>query len=578
MAAFTYDLTKDITDSIQQSGDAVVLVIPYDVEDSFSFADGQSAPMIISGPNILSDIDAAMKSSTPFLLDSMVINLAVQHTKDKYHGSLTANLVDPNHNLLSLLNPGDWMVCWMFNNSVDADKLRRAFENGIKGAVNGFNSGLKFVGKIHSARMQKVVGPDGNFFKRITLAAMSFSELGSAIYYDPLLTHNFKQLEFITNVNEAVNQNFSGNRRNVSETVTSLLSAFLGNPPSMSTGPNHNVPLRIPTEIATILGKRSAKSFLDILTAYIGTQKYSNSYIPSGLSAAPFAQNFYDTSDPLLGYVYPFIAPFNNVPIWSAVQQNSVPALNEMYTTLRANKDNLVMPHVVIRQIPLNTDSFVQKNSVPCTAFRELPRWKVDDTVITQYDTGKSDAMRINFVQIQPANSFSNKTEYEALARSSFVPRWDEVDIQRNGLHPFISQIYTSDMIDALELGQTWNDMVTDRLVGGHLKLSGSMGLVGIQEPIAVGDNLEYDKLLYHIESVTHTLTVNPQSGAKSFSSQLALSHGVPAAGPVLPEVATRTFKKVQTTPDAEPALGISSTTTVRHSATPSTNIQSEND
>jgi hypothetical protein len=57
--------------------------------------------------------------------------------------------------------------------------------------------------------------------------------------------------------------------------------------------------------------------------------------------------------------------------------------------------------------------------------------------------------------------------------------------------------------------------------------LNGTLECVGISEPIAVGDNLEFDSVVYHIEQIVHNASINPQNGMKTFRTTLSLSHGV---------------------------------------------------
>ena len=57
-----------------------------------------------------------------------------------------------------------------------------------------------------------------------------------------------------------------------------------------------------------------------------------------------------------------------------------------------------------------------------------------------------------------------------------------------------------------------------------------------------MGDNLEYDGFVYHIETVEHRLQVS-ETGATTFQTLLAISSGIPATGVALPEIAVRQFE-----------------------------------
>jgi hypothetical protein len=236
------------------------------------------------------------------------------------------------------------------------------------------------------------------------------------------------------------------------------------------------------------------------------------------------------------------VVPFNNIPVWSILEQHLIPVANEMYSTLRYSPETGIAPHLIVRQIPFNTEAFVAKEPTKYTAFKELPRWQVEPEMVLSYDTGKSASMRVNYVHVQ-VNGAINDSEISAFQRAITSPRWDSVDIARNGLKSFITQANGVYEATGEIYGQKWTDMVTDRLIGSHLKLSGSIAVTGIQEPICVGDNLQYDGFVYHIESLEHRLQINPQSGHKSFTTNLAISNGVPVADVVLPEMGIRKFE-----------------------------------
>jgi hypothetical protein len=90
----------------------------------------------------------------------------------------------------------------------------------------------------------------------------------------------------------------------------------------------------------------------------------------------------------------------------------------------------------------------------------------------------------------------------------------------------------------------------------GYLRLDGQIELFGIQEPIDVGDNIQFEDVVYHIESMSHTCVVTPD-GVKSFSTSIALSHGMPAdqseATKDFPRYAGFSNKKVPRKPEEVP-------------------------
>jgi len=75
-----------------------------------------------------------------------------------------------------------------------------------------------------------------------------------------------------------------------------------------------------------------------------------------------------------------------------------------------------------------------------------------------------------------------------------------------------------------------WTKKRADWMFNGHLKLSGSVSLQGIVEPICEGDNVQINDIVYHIESVSHNCSIN-SNGIKTFTTALQLSNGLYSKG-----------------------------------------------
>ena len=74
-----------------------------------------------------------------------------------------------------------------------------------------------------------------------------------------------------------------------------------------------------------------------------------------------------------------------------------------------------------------------------------------------------------------------------------------------------------------------WAKIVGDSVMGSQLKLNGTIEMVGVFQPICIGDNLEFEGIVFHIESVIHNCFIDPISGIKRFKTILKLSSGVSA-------------------------------------------------
>jgi hypothetical protein len=551
-------------DAIQQSGDAVIMVWPYADADTFNFETQGSRDediVLVKGKDvkgkntIMAESRAIKLTDSPIFLDTYVTQMSVLQSKESHQGTLSMGLLDPDDSILASVSPGDHIICWMFDNHKDAQLLRATLDRRSYKDLNGFGSGLKFVGKVFSVRKNVTVRELGHKSRQLQILATSFSELDSNIYFDPQLATNFfKGTEFMLSIARQLNT-VLGVPQDVNSMVAQSLAVFMGI--GLKTGGANNAaqmsrPLSLPSFVSEILGVTGSR-YIDVLRTHIGIEKYESGYLPKlgsvaqvpygPASVSPYRTIKY-TPDGLVGWNSIQVAPYNNVPMWSILYQFSNPQINEMFTTLKMDNKGNIGPTLTIRQIPFNNEAFVDKQTtIKATAFRTLPRWKVTDEIINNYSVGKSDSLRINFVRVSAVPE-TQPGKQTAGIRGTVPPKADIVDIERNGVRAYVTAINSIMNPVAAEVSaRNWTAVVTDRYLGSHLKFSGSIGLAGVQEPICVGDNLLYDGLVFHIEQVEHSLRVDGMTGRKNFSTNLAISNGVPASGPVLPEIVNRGTK-----------------------------------
>jgi hypothetical protein len=233
---------------------------------------------------------------------------------------------------------------------------------------------------------------------------------------------------------------------------------------------------------------------------------------------------------------------FTNQPLWSVLQQFLNPTINEMYTCLRINPQGIVVPTMVVRQIPFTTEAFdatIQSTIIPfaaststplVTKFLALPRWRLHSAMVDHIDIGRSNATRTNFVHIlgQDATSYEQNTFSNQLVNNK--PIRDDLDIQRSGLRPYMTTVAAVNKDNVGNTPSIWMALVADRMIGSQYTLNGTISSVGIRAPIAEGDNLEFDGVVYHIESVTHHASIGG-NGERSFTTTLTLTNGIRSDG-----------------------------------------------
>jgi hypothetical protein len=242
----------------------------------------------------------------------------------------------------------------------------------------------------------------------------------------------------------------------------------------------------------------------------------------------------------MLGTFLPAMPEFTNIPLWQIFQRYLNPTINEIYTCLRLNPEGFVMPTIVLRQIPFTTDAFNPDAKSPgsssaagdivFTKFSNLPRWVVPATMIRTVDIGRSDATRFNFVHIYGQSALLGSDGNQAIARQIVQnpPIRDDLDIMRSGLRSYMTTVecWVNDQIG--QVPTKWMKLVADWTIGSHLTLNGTITCLGIQAPICEGDNLEFDGVIYHIESVAHNAGIG--DGGKTWTTTLTLTNGMRAS------------------------------------------------
>jgi hypothetical protein len=173
-----------------------------------------------------------------------------------------------------------------------------------------------------------------------------------------------------------------------------------------------------------------------------------------------------------------------------------------------------------------------------------LPRWKVSINLLESISLGRHESARINFVHIVGKTRHVDIKNQVIQQESKGKHQWDVDDIKRNGLKPIITSCDFDFVVDGdtkVDNTTVWNALYADWVFNGHLKENGQIVCAGIHEPIAVGDNLQLENTVYHIESITHNMSIS-NDGRKAFKTAISLSYGVdegrsPSYNPIYPEM-----------------------------------------
>jgi hypothetical protein len=480
----------------------------------------------------------------PLVVENDCLSVSVSVGKSSLTPSMAATLVMTDVNYETAVAPGDFVIVNMLNWPKDARRVADTARG--KGAINGVKDGFKGIFKVQGVR--RIITTDPNTGTKIVLFKINgygFTEFNNTIYFNPFLIDpnqdKKNELLFASYIGKDW-QNLINEKglTNVQDIIGVLIQSFIGNGISDEgrvekdgTVKSPNVHFFIPELVGRLLGVKGAKAAKDIYDCVFGVQRYaggSSASMAVGLNPVGLNIKFgrcYYTGTPCPGDSLLKAEYWNQVKTWAILNQYTNAPINELFTCYRVSPNGKVMPTVVFRQIPFTTEDFSGSKDV--TRFMTLPRWKIHPAMVMNPDIGRDESARINFVQYFGRSSLGvNGADIsQEIAQGNFV--YDIEDVQRSGLRPYIvTTQFDEPTTNKKEYkSPVWAKILGDALIGGHLKFNGTIECVGLVEPIAVGDNLEFDDIVFHIEQVSHVCTINLSDGKKIFRTTIQVSSGV---------------------------------------------------
>jgi hypothetical protein len=500
----------------------------------------------------------------PLVVENDCIQCSTSDDKGTLTPSCQITLVETDVNYETEVEPGDFVFINMLNWEQHSRRVADA-ARAVK-PINGVHDGFKGMYKVQGVRKMINVDPTTGIKTLLyKIDGFAFTEFNNTLYFNPNLVTQ-KNLEnvglFIADVAPAWASFVSQSGKPfVQEVISFLIQNFIGSAQNpLAQKPNGlvvspNVHFTMPTIVGRLLGVtnsdhpnatdfKTVSAAKDVYRYLFGVQQYSSNpsqnlnygMNPMNLTKSPYPgfdyTNVFCPGNTLLKPEY-----WNQVKLWSVMQQYTNSPLNELYTCFKIDLNNRVMPTVVFRQIPFTSEDFVnqklgtqdaQAANIQVTKYLSLPRWKIDAAFVLNVDLGRDEAARINFVQFYAKSNFNDKGVEISGETNSVNYIFDENDVARSGLRPYIVQNQFDDLpAPLIQSAAVWARILGDALIGGHLKMNGTLNCIGIVEPIAVGDNLEFDGVVYHIENVTHNCSINIGSGVKTFRTTIKVSHGV---------------------------------------------------
>ena len=506
----------------------------------------------------------------PLVVINDCISVTTSESKSSLTPTVTMHLLAGDINYATAVAPGDFVIVNLVNDEVKAREL--AIKALNLQPINEYSDGFKGLYKIQKVR-RKITVDQNTGIKQYsyTIHAFGFTELNNVIYYNPTAAAAFREnnLLFLTQFASFFTDKATslGNESNVQDVLVLLVKALLGkgaDQDDFTISASQNTHFLIPPSLGKLLGRsgRKKKDEIDKTSSDKNKKPLTVPDIynfifgvwgrPNGKASNPKngfnpnlkpingSNNFFKTKGKSLqGWKIFGVEDFNQKKIWSILQSYLNGAINEAYTTTRIGPDGRVYPTVIFRQKPFNSDHFdapkgkrkdlAKQNppSIPVTRFSSLPRWRVSPDLIYSIDLGKDEVGRINYVQLFGRAVAINADVNQAIQAQNIF--FDQKDIERHGLKPAIitSNFDYPQSASLSDLqARKWSYMLFDMLNGMHLKESGTIVCYGIKDPICVGDNIEFDNAIYHIESVSHHMSISRETGKKIFRTTLTVSFG----------------------------------------------------
>lgn len=568
--AATYDLTQDFDtgDELgQQAPYWVVGICRFKHQVTYDLATRKSVP---TDDNLGTTADAfTMAEKPPLVLTGSVTDIQVSAAKESHVSNLSLTITPGDLNMVSEIMPGDWVVACMLNSETQGRVVAQKMRQGK--AVNGWTDGFKFLGKVSSSRKSMRSTAGGTLSTSYRVQCVGSGEFDSLLFYNPQLDQQnsipVELARFGVLINAIVlgdDPSVVGGAVDINKVIPRLVQTIFGQGAwaasqtavQDTTGAtalgSPNSSYLIPQTVANWLDMPDARTYNDVLYTLLGVQHYRtvvgvnavgqndawSLFQPDGVQAAEDLVNLrtLKTPSPLIGW-FPLSAPPMQATVWDMLSGYMNAPLNEMFVALKVDPDGRVFPHLIARQTPYTSVSQAGLDStiaavgpvqgVDVTDFLELPRWKLPSApgrnIVLDADIGRSDAIRFNMVHISGTGSGSPDDSTQSFARA--LPVTDNIDIKRHGVRPYLTGLNCV-LKDQTRGPAVWRDIMADVVMGQHLRLNGQIVCIGIQAPIAPGDNLEFDGIVFHIESVAHVGGINTEGG-RVFTTILQVTHGV---------------------------------------------------
>ena len=509
---------------------------------------------------------------------SSVISISTVKRKSSPVGTFEIRLA-PRFNWVSRITPGSWCAILM-----SREKLPTMSQTNIGKASE---TSLKMIGRIESVRGVVDVNPETG--ARSTVFLVTGVDWGSVFETSFYIDYAVAQSSLVGNT-PATSATILGlqNYADLIEKQKLVSPADLVNVVISMWGAGHETAMvnaelllaqasskvkldklllatatqfKLPAEVATYMGSGNgvaSVSFSSLIRREHGVLKEFDDPDASAIPGPPSSP--YNKVSESAGMLNP--GQFMGVhTFWQMLTDVSNSTLYELVSDIRwdAGKPYFTLYHRVRPFVTRpNFTTYINEATATASAstvkgltslFSNVRRIKIPLRDVNSINFGTNWRDRVNFIELRPTSQMMPKIQ--GTSAKIYGQTVDRFSYQRDGFKPMFENCSflptnTDGMINVEKLAH-WKHLLREWYFNTHLMLNGSVTFVGQSKYIQVGDNIMIDSrvlgqapitggqtfsigstyLTAHVENISHSFAVDPNSGARTYSTTVQFVRGV---------------------------------------------------
>jgi hypothetical protein len=299
--------------------------------------------------------------------------------------------------------------------------------------------------------------------------------------------------------------------------------------------------IKLPKQMSDFLKIKNGQSLMANLDIKIGALQSYNKYTPvtEALSIAPA------------------LSLQGQFTLWQVILDNCNPPLNEVFCDMDWEENDEIPKFVLYKRIKpfcLKNTKYSGPLAKLRSYFENVKTHTIEPVSVISINLGNNWRDKINYVQIRFETQDLRFLDNEIKKN---LEQFDPVAFEREGFRPLIETTRqlpiipqegndVKKVIPTPEFAKGWVNLLSEWYFDTHRMLNGTINLVGSVDYISVGNNIKFDldlvstsdnlnladsnnKKLYilaHIESVSHSFTIDQSSGARSYTTSVQFTRG----------------------------------------------------